>query len=33
VQNFSKIMRILSTIPILFQICWLMMVSTLSIVW
>jgi len=33
VQNFSKMMRIPSTIPILIQICWLMMISTLSVVW
>jgi hypothetical protein len=33
VRNFSKMMRIPSMIPILIQICWLMMVSTLSVVW
>jgi hypothetical protein len=32
-QNCSKMMRIPSTIPILLKICWLMMVSTLSVVW
>jgi len=32
VWNFSM-MRIPSTIPILIQICWLMKVSTLSVVW
>jgi len=30
-RNCSKMMRIPSTIPILIQICWLMMVSTLSV--
>jgi len=33
VVNISKMMRIPSTIPILIQICWLMKVSTLSVVW
>ena len=33
VQNFSKIMRISSTISILIQIWWLRMVSTRSVVW
>jgi len=33
VQNVSKMMRIPSKIPILIQICWLMKVSTLSVVW
>jgi len=33
VRNISKIMRIPSTIPILIQICWLMMVSALCVVW
>jgi hypothetical protein len=30
---FSHMMRIPSTIPILIQICWLITVSTLSVVW
>ena len=33
VRTFLKMIRILSTISILIQICWLMMVSTLSVVW
>jgi len=32
-EFFEKMLRIPSTIPILIQICWLMMVSTLSVVW
>jgi len=33
VRNFSMMMKIPSTIPILIQISWLMKVSTLSVVW
>ena len=33
VKHFSMIMRIPSTIRISIQICWLMMVGTLSVVW
>jgi hypothetical protein len=33
VRNFSIMMSIPSTIPILLQLFWLMKVSTLSVVW
>jgi len=33
VCNFSKMMKIPSTIPISIQICWLMKVITLSVAW